>query len=125
MKVKQDAFDKIKWTVARDTLLTYPYFNETFKIPTDSSAFQLGAVIIHKGKPIALYIKKPTDDQQRYAVTERELLSIVATIKKFRTIFLGQKLRVYTDHKNLTYRNFNNDGVLRWRIIIEEYGPDI
>ena len=32
-----------------DTLLTYPGFNETFKIHTDASAFQLGAVISQKG----------------------------------------------------------------------------
>ena len=30
-QVKQDDFDEIKRIVARDTLLTYPYFNETFK----------------------------------------------------------------------------------------------
>ena len=39
------------------TLLTYPGFNEKFKINTDASALQLGAVIIQKGKPIAVYIR--------------------------------------------------------------------
>ena len=39
-QVKQDNFDKIKRIVDRDTLLTYPNFNETFKIYTDASAFQ-------------------------------------------------------------------------------------
>ena len=41
-KVEQDAFDEIKRIVARDTLLTHPDFNETFKIHTDASVFQLG-----------------------------------------------------------------------------------
>ena len=50
MQVKQDAFDKIKRIMARDTLLTYPDFNETFKIHTDASAFQLGVVISQKGR---------------------------------------------------------------------------
>ena len=36
-QVKQDAFDEIKRIVARDTLLTYLGFNETFKIHTDAS----------------------------------------------------------------------------------------
>ena len=62
---------------------TYPDFNETFKIHTDASAFQLGAVIIQKGKPIAFYGRKLTNDQQRYAVTETELLSILETLKEF------------------------------------------
>ena len=53
MKFKQDAFDEINRIVARDTLLTYPDFNETFNIHTDASAFQLGSVISQKDKPIA------------------------------------------------------------------------
>ena len=36
-KVKQYAFKEIKRIVARDTLLTYLGFNETFKIHTDAS----------------------------------------------------------------------------------------
>ena len=41
MQVEQDAFDKIKRIVTRNTLSTYPGFNETFRIHTDASAFQL------------------------------------------------------------------------------------
>ena len=77
--------------MARDTLLTYPDFNETFKIHTDASAFQLGAVISQKGKPIDFYRRKLTDARQRYTVIDRELLSITETLKEFRKILLGQK----------------------------------
>ena len=49
-EVEQDAFEKIKRIVDRNTLLTYPYFNETFKSHTDDSVSQLGAVISQKGK---------------------------------------------------------------------------
>ena len=56
---------------------------------------------------------------------ERELLSIIETLKEFRTILIGQKLRIYTDHKNLRCNIFNTDRVLNWRIIVEEYGTDI
>ena len=38
-------FDKIKRIVAHDTLLTYPDFNENFKMHTDDIALQLGGVI--------------------------------------------------------------------------------
>ena len=47
-QVEQDAFEKIKRIVALNTLLTYPDFNENFKIHTDASAFQLGGVIIQE-----------------------------------------------------------------------------
>ena len=115
----------MKRIVVRDNLLTYTDFNEPFKINTNASAFQLGAVIIQTGKPIAFYSIKLTDAQQRYTVTERELQTIVETIKELRTILLGQKLRIHTDHKKLICDFFDIDRVLRWRLIIEEYGTYI
>ena len=68
-QVEQDAFDKIKRIVDHNTLLTYPNFNETFKMYTDASTFHLGAVIIQKGKPIAFYGRRMTDTQLMYTVT--------------------------------------------------------
>ena len=70
-EVKQDAFDEIKRIVAPNNLSTYPNFNETFKIHTNDSAFQLEKVIIQKYKPISLYSRKLTDPQQLYTVTNR------------------------------------------------------
>ena len=66
---EQDDFNEIKRIVAHDTLLNYQYFDETFRIHTNASAFQLGAVIIQKVEPIALYSRKLTGAQQRYKVT--------------------------------------------------------
>ena len=63
--------------MARDTLLTYPGFNESFKIHTDARNLKLGAVILQKGKPISFYSRKCTEFQQSYTVTERGLLSII------------------------------------------------
>ena len=51
--------------MACDTLLTYPDFNETFKINNNAIAFQSGAVISQKGKPIAFYSRELTGSQQR------------------------------------------------------------
>ena len=98
--------------MACGTLLTYPYFNEAFKTHTNASAFQLGAVISQKGKNIAFYIRKLTDAYQRYTVTKRELLIIIETLKEFRIIRLGQKFRIYTDHKKLTCKKINTNRVL-------------
>ena len=122
---EQDAFNKVNRIVARNTSLTYPYFNEAFKIHTDASAFQLGAVIIQIGKPIYFYIITLTHSQQQYTVIDRELLNIVGTLKEFRTISLGHKLRIYTDNKNLTCNNFNTSRLLRWVIILEQCVPYI
>ena len=74
-------FKEIKRIVARKNLSTYPDCNEEFKINTDDRKFQSGAVIIHNGKPIALYIRKLTDSQKRYTVTENDMLSIAKNLK--------------------------------------------
>ena len=123
--VEQEAFEQIKKVVSRETLLSFPNFEETFDIHTDASDTQLGAVISQGGKPIAFYSRKLADAQKRYTTTERELLSIVETLKEFRNILFGQKIRIFTDHQNLTYKNFNTDRVMRWRLLIEEYGPEL
>ena len=119
------SFKKMKKVICAETLLAYPNFNEEFVIHTDASHTQLGAVIAQRGRPIAFYSRKLKPEQTRYTTTERELLSIVETLKEFRNILLGQKIVVHTDHKNLTCKNFNTERVMRWRLILEEYGPEL
>ena len=50
---------------------------------------------------------------------------MLETIKEFCTILLGHNLTVYTDHKNLTVEKFTTERVLRWRLMLEEYGSKI
>ena len=85
----------------------------------------MGAVISQHGKPVAFFSRRLNSAQKNYTTTEKELLAIVETLKEFRNILLGQQLKIYTDHKNLTYKNFNTDRVMRWRLTIEEYSPEL
>jgi transposase InsO family protein len=124
-KEHQDAFEQMKALIAKETLLTFPDFSKEFEIHTDASKLQLGACVSQNGKPVAFYSRKLQPAQTRYTTTERELLSIVETLKEYRNILLGQKIKVHTDHENLTYKHFNSDRVMRWRLYIEEYSPDL
>ncbi len=65
--------------------------------------------------------------QRKYSVTKIELLAIVEPLKEFKGMLWGQPIKVYTDHKylirdalGLTY-----DWVYQWRLLLEEYGPEI
>jgi hypothetical protein len=121
----QKSFDTVKRVIGREVSLAYPDFNAPFQIHTDASKTQIGAVMSQNGKPIAFYSRKMNSAQQNYTVAEKELLSIVATLKEFRNILVGQQITVFTDHKNLTYTNFNTERVMRWRLVLEELGPDL
>ena len=70
-EVEQDDFDEIKRIKARDNLLTYTAFNETYKIYTNAIVFQLEAVISQKWKPITFYSRKPKVPQTRYTVIKK------------------------------------------------------
>jgi hypothetical protein len=74
---------------------------------------------------LAFYSCKLTDAQTRYTVIELELLAIVETLQEYRTILLGHIIKIYTDHKNLTFANFNTDRVRHWQLIVEEYRLEI
>lgn len=123
----QEAFESIKKVIARDVVLAYPSFGDEFVIYTDASTRQLGGVITQNNRPIAFFSRKLTAAQTRYTVTELELLSIVELLKEFKGMLLGQKLTVYTDHKNLVQKNLGStsDRVMRWMLLIQEFDVDI
>ena len=126
-EIHQQAFEDIKKVMAKETILNYPKFGQPFEIHTDASDRQLGSVIAQDGKPLAFYSRKLSSAQRNYTTTEQELLSIVETLKEFRNILLGQKITVYTDHKNLVHESElkSSQRVMRWRLLLEEYGPEI
>lgn len=126
-KVHMEAFEEIKKVIARDVILAYPNFGEEFVIYTDASTRQLGGVITQNNRPIAFFSRKLTSAQTRYSVTELELLSIVELLKEFKGMLLGQKLVIYTDHQNLIRDSLGStsDRVQRWRLLLNEYGPEI
>jgi hypothetical protein len=98
-----------------------------FEIYTDASSMQLGAVITQDNRPIVFFSSKLSKMQQKYSVTEIELLAIVETLQEFKGMLWGQDIKVYTDHKNLTRDalGLTSDRVYHWRILLEEYAPEI
>ena len=78
-------------------------------------------------RPLAFFSRKLNDPQSKYSITELELLSIVECLREFKSMLWGQRIKVYTDHKNLVRDalGLTCDRVYRWRLILEEYGPQI
>jgi hypothetical protein len=105
----QKAFLIMKVLVAQDCMLCYPDHNKRVDIYTNTSNYQLGAVLVQEGIPVAYYSRKLTDTQKKYTILEKELLSIFMVFKGFDTMLLGAVIKIHTDHKNLTYTSSVND----------------
>jgi hypothetical protein len=79
----QQVFDKMHLLMAANALAAYLDHNKRFDIYTDASDFQLGTCIIQEGRPVAYFLQKLTKSQQNCTTMEKEMLSILATLKEF------------------------------------------
>jgi hypothetical protein len=101
---QQKAFEKLKAVVSEAILLTFPNPNRPFDLyPNASQKFPMGAVLAQDGKIVSTFSRKFNDVQLKYTVTGQELLAVVEACKHFEQIIQGCKLRIHTDHKNLTH----------------------
>ena len=105
----------MKRMISQDALLAFPDFKKELHLYIDASDEQIGAVLSQEGKPLGFFSKKINQAQSRYTVTQKELLAIVEALNHFRTMVFGHKVKVFTDHKNLTHEgtHFTSDRILR------------
>ena len=92
----------------------------------DASDYAVGAVLGQtkdkKHHAIAYANKTLTGAQLNYATIEKELLTVVFAIDKFRSYLVGTKLIVYTDHAALKYlttreHSFSNTNLCYYSLI--------
>ena len=66
----EGGFQNIKSLLSKDTLLVYPLYSREFVVYTDSSSYQLGGVMLQERRPIAIFLHKLTQAQQKYTTTD-------------------------------------------------------
>ncbi|KAI5165114.1 hypothetical protein NEIRO03_0074 [Nematocida sp. AWRm78] len=118
---------KIKSAVAKVIAVTIPDPNKKFTLETDASGTGMGAVLKQEEKIIGFYSTRLTATQQRYTITERELLAIVWAMDRCKHYLLGECFDVITDHKAIEDyftkkdREFGNDRISRWMQALENF----
>ena len=71
----------------------------------DASDFAIGAVLrqrIDNNQHVIYYSRTTLNDaQMNYTTTEKEFLTVVFALEKFRPYLLGSKITIFTDHSAL------------------------
>ncbi|GJX18740.1 reverse transcriptase domain-containing protein [Tanacetum coccineum] len=122
----QKAFELLK------EKLTCAPWNLPFELMCDASDFAVGAVLGQKdGKnfhPIYFASKTLNPAQQKYTVTEKELMAVVFAFDKFRSYLILSKTIVHTDHSALRHLFKKQDAkprLIRWILLLQEFDIEI
>ncbi|GKB51114.1 putative reverse transcriptase domain-containing protein [Tanacetum coccineum] len=96
----QRAFESLKEKLTCAPVIVSPNWNLPFELMCDASDFAIGAVLGQKdGKnfhPIYFASKTLNSAQQKYTVTEKELMAVVFAFDKFRSYLILSKTIVHT-----------------------------
>ena len=127
------AFDKIKETLTRPSILTLYDPAADTKVSADASSFGLGAVILQRTgtaqpwKPVAYASRTMSDTETHYAQIEKEALALTWACERFSMYLLGKSFLLETDHKPLvsllSTKNLDNlpPHILRFRLRMMRY----
>lgn len=97
----EEAFCKIKETIANAPVLKYYNPDEELTIQCDASEGGLGAALMQGGKPVAFTSRALTQTERGYAQIEKELLALLFGMEKFHHYTYGRKVAAQSDHKPL------------------------
>ncbi|GJZ38994.1 reverse transcriptase domain-containing protein, partial [Tanacetum coccineum] len=104
----------------------------SYEIMCDASDFAVGVVLGQKdGKnfhPIYFASKTLNSAQQKYTVTEKELMVVVFAFENFRSHLILSKTIVHTDHSALRHLFKNQDAkpcLIRWILLLQKFDIEI
>ena len=125
----QSAFDSLKASFISHPVLRHWDPAATTILETDASQFALGAILSQYDEsgalhPVAFHSRKFSDAELNYAIHDKELLAIIASLTAWRHYLLGIHFTIWTDHKNLLYfaqSQSLNHRQTRWSIILADY----
>jgi hypothetical protein len=99
----QDAFDRLKAALLSAPVLVLPDFAKQFVVETDASACGLGAVLMQERHSISFISKALSPKQQALSVYEKELFSILMTVKQWPYYLITGPFIIRTDQRSLKH----------------------
>jgi len=84
-------------------VLALPDFSKPFTIETDASANGIGVVLMQSGHPIAYLSKSLGIKAQALSTYEKECLTLIMAVTKWKPYLQHKKFTILTDQKSLIH----------------------
>ena len=109
-----------------ENLLNYPDCTISFTVHTDYSDKIWVLLSTRKINPL-FFSRRLSKPQSNYTKTSKEPFLIVECINKLYGILFGYGINLFSYHNNLVYAATLSESqrVMRWRLILKEFGPNI
>lgn len=95
------AFEQLKAVMLFTPVLALPNFSQQFIVETNACDIGVRVILSQRCHPIAFMSKVLIHCARPLSTYEKELLTIVLAVKKWRPYLLGRRFIVMTDHTSL------------------------
>jgi hypothetical protein len=99
LEAHDKALSTIKSEISKNTVLMNFDPTKQITIQTDASLNGIGCCLMQEGRPVAYASRGLNETEKKYAVIEKEMLSIVYATQRFHNYIYGRQIKVITDHK--------------------------
>ncbi|KAJ4753877.1 polyprotein [Rhynchospora pubera] len=99
----EKAFCSLKTAMTTALVLAIPNFTKPFVIETDASDKGIGAVLMQEKRPLAYISKSLGFKSQGLSTYEKEFLSLLTAVQKWRHYLVGGKFIIKTDQISLKH----------------------
>ena len=120
----QLAFDELKDRLTSAHVLALPRPGVEYLVYTDASLQGLGGVLQQESQAIAYASRKLKPHEKNCPTHDLELAAVVFALRIWRHYLLGEKFRLFTDHKSLQYlftQKELNMRQRRWLEFVKDY----
>jgi hypothetical protein len=123
----QKCFEELKERLTTAPVLIMPDIHKGFGVYCDASHLGLGCMLMQEGKVIAYASRQLRKHENNYPTHDLELAIVVHSLKIWRHYMIGNKCKIFTDHKNLKYIFTQKELNLRqrrWLELIKDYDSE-
>jgi hypothetical protein len=124
----QKCFEELKERLTTAPVLIMPHIHTGFDVYCDASHLGFGYVLMQEGKVIAYASRQLRKHEKSYPTHDLELAVVVHALKIWRNYMIGNKCKIFKDHKSLKYIFTQKELNLRerrWLELIKDYDLEI